>query len=112
VKIAERLCTFIKEFCDDLCCLQLIFFFARHPSVRFNRTAVLQASRAARQAEGLPALRRLVDRKIVVTCVENGITLYALCKEEPIHSTVVDLCHFDQHQWQLLVEQILKSQGI
>jgi hypothetical protein len=112
VRLAERLCTFIKDFCDDLCCLQLLLFFARHPGVRFNRTAVLQAARAVRQFDAIPGLKRLIDRKIVVTYTENGITLYGLCKEEPIHSTVVDLCHIDQRQWQILVEQILKSQGI
>lgn len=111
IDIEDKLCIFIKDFCDDLNSLELLVFFSRHPLARFNRTAVLHALLVNSFDTGL-ALKNLIDRKIIVTCNENGIILYALTKEEPSHSLAVELVSIDQGKWQKILEQILRVQGI
>jgi len=111
IGIEDKLCIFIKDVGDDLYSLELLLFFSRHPHARFNRTAVLHAL-TGRQYETGTALKRLIDKKIIVTYFENGITLYALTKEEPSHSLAAEMVNIDQRRWQKLLEQILKDQGI
>jgi hypothetical protein len=113
IDVEDKLYTFIKDFNDDLYSLELLLFFSRHPNARFNRTVVLHAPIVSgRQFDTSIALRRLMDKKLVVTYAENGITLYALTKEEPAHTLAADLVNIDQRQWQIILEQILDSQGI
>ena len=111
IDIEDKLCTFIKDFSDDLCCLQLLIFFSRHPNARFNRTAVLHAL-AAKQFDTGIALKRLIEKNIVMVYPVNGITLYALTKEEPVHSLAAQLVDIDQRQWQIILGHILDAQGI
>ncbi len=66
----------------------------------------------AKQFDTGIALKRLVEKKIVVTYSENGITLYALTREEPAHSLASALVSVDQRQWQIVLEHILDAQGI
>jgi hypothetical protein len=110
VKTHNQLADFIKDFCDDLCSFELLLFFGRHPNARFNRTAVLRAL-AARRFDTAIALKRLTDRKLVITHFENGITLYALTKEEPAYSIVAELRNIDHLQWQTLAEQIITGRN-
>ncbi|MDD5701698.1 MAG: hypothetical protein PHU23_06560 [Dehalococcoidales bacterium] len=111
IEIEDELCKFIKEFGDDLNSLELLFFFSRHPNARFNRTAVLHAL-TARQFDTGAALQRLIHKKIVVSYNENGVTLYALTREEPVHGLISQLVNIDQGQWQVILEDILDAQGI
>jgi hypothetical protein len=111
IDIGDTLCTFVKDFCDDLSSLELMLFFSRHPHARFNHSAVTHVLRSKRFDAAI-ALKRLVEKKIVVSYTENGITLYALTKEEPAHSLAAQLVHIDQSQWQVIVEQILTVEGI
>jgi predicted methyltransferase len=111
IDIEDKLCNFIKDFGDDLNSLELLVFFSRHPRAKFNRTAVIHALVTKHFDTGI-ALKRLIERNIVVTCNENGITLYSLTKEEPAHSLASELVNIDQQQWQKILEQILKAQGI
>ena len=111
IKIEDRLCLFIKDFCDDLCSLELLLFFSRHPNARFNRSAITHAVTSRRFDAGI-ALKKLVDRHAVVCYVENGLSLYALTKEEPNHSLACQLLNIDQSQWQVVLVQILEAQDI
>ena len=111
IDVGDKLCNFITDFGDDLCSLELLLFFSRHPNARFNRTAVLQALKTKQFDTGI-ALKRLLDKKIVVTYSENGITLYALTKEEPAYSLTCQLINIDQRQWQVILGHILDAQGI
>jgi len=111
IQIEEKLNSFIKEFSQDLCSLELLLFFSRHPHARFNRTAVLHAS-TAKNYDTNAALKVLVDKKIVISHIENGVTLYTLTKNEPAHSLAIQLVSIDQHQWQIILEHILDAQGI
>jgi hypothetical protein len=110
-QIEDKLGNFIKEFSEDLCSLELLLFFSRHPHARFNRTAVLHAL-TTKKFDTHAALKILVDKKIVVSCFENGITLYTLTKEEPAHSLAAQLVNIDQRQWQVILAHILDGQGI
>ncbi|HSW59077.1 MAG TPA: hypothetical protein VLH15_11775 [Dehalococcoidales bacterium] len=109
IRIGDERCLFIKQFCDDLCSLELLLFFSRHPKARFNRSAVLHAVTFHRFDAGL-ALKKLVDRKLVVTSIENNITLYALTKSEPEHTLASEMVNIDQKQWQVILKQVLDSQ--
>ncbi len=111
VNTEDRLCDFIKDFGDDFCGLELLLFFSRHPRARFNRPSVLHALTTKQFDIGI-ALKHLIDKKLVVTYTEHGITLYALTKEEPLHSLATQLKDIDQHQWQILLEHILDTQDI
>jgi len=111
IAIEEKLNQFIKEFSEDLYSLELLLFFSRHPHARFNCTSVLHAL-TTKKFDINAALQVLKDKKIVVTYFENGITLYALTKEEPAHSLASELVNIDQRQWQTVIEHILDAQGI
>jgi hypothetical protein len=111
MQIEEKLYDFIKEFSDDLYSLELLLFFSRHPNARFNRTVILHVLTTKQFDSGI-ALKHLIDKKMVVTYTENGITLYALTKNEPLHSLAAELINIDQRQWQIILEKILDAQGI
>jgi hypothetical protein len=111
IDIEDKLCNFIKDFGDDLFSLELLLFFSRHPNARFNRTSILHVLTTKQFDTGI-ALKRLIDKKIVVTHSENGVSLYALTREEPLHSLAAGLVNIDQRQWQVIVEQILNAQEI
>jgi UDP-N-acetylglucosamine transferase subunit ALG13 len=111
IQIEDKLGLFIKEFSADLCSLELLIFFGRHPHARFNSTAVLHALTIQR-FDTNAALKVLVEKKVVVSHFENGIFLYSLTKEEPAHSLVTQLVNIDQGQWQTIIEHILNGQGI
>jgi hypothetical protein len=111
IQIEDRLNNFIKIFSEDLCSLELLLFFSRHPHARFNKTAILHAS-TTKKLDASAALEWLVDKKIVISHPENGIVLYSLTKEEPAHSLAVQLVDIDQRQWQMILESILDAQGI
>lgn len=111
IDVEEKLFAFIKDFADDLWSLQLLLFFSRHPNARFNRTAVIHAL-TTRQFDTGIALKRLLDRKIVVSYTENGTSLYGLTKEKPAHGLAIKLVTIDQYQWQIVLGHILDAQGI
>jgi len=111
IVIEDKLALFIKEFSADLCSLELLIYFGRHPHARFNSTAVLHAL-TIKRFDTNAALKILVDKKVVVSNFENGLLLYSLTKQEPTHSLVTKLVSIDQSQWQTIIEHILKGQGI
>jgi len=111
VIIEEKLCNFIHEFCDDLSVLELLLFFGRHPHARFNRTVVLHAISSKRFDTAL-ALKKLIDKNLVVIYNENNIILYSLTKAEPAHSLTTQLLTGGQSQWTAIMEQILDDQDI
>jgi hypothetical protein len=109
IEIDDKLCSFIKDFSDDLNSLELLLFFSRHPNARFNRNALLHAPMSSGRFDSGIALKRLIDKKWVVAHAENGITLYALTKDEPAHSFSAGLVNIDQRQWQMIVEEIINA---
>jgi hypothetical protein len=111
IEIEDKLCQFIAEFGDDLCSLELLLFFGRHPNARFNRTAVIHA-RNGRQFETRMALQKLLVKKIVIIHSENGIPLYGLTGNKGTRDIVFDLVNIDQRQWQSILQNILAAQGI
>jgi hypothetical protein len=111
IKIEDKLCIFIKNFCEDLCSLELLLFFSRHPNARFNRSAISHAVSSKRFDTGI-ALKKLLDSHVVVSYVENNLTLYALTKAEPEHSLACQLLNIDQGQWSFILEQILEAQDL
>lgn len=108
IAIQNKLLEFIKDFGDDLSSLELLLFFGRHPHTRFNQTAIVQALNV-RQFDRAKALRCLINKGLVVTCSENGITLYSLTRDASQRSLVLGLLDINQHQWQLIAERILQA---
>jgi len=111
IGLEDKLCKFVKEIGEDLNSLELLLFFSRHPNARFNRTATLHAVISKSFDAGI-ALKRLIEKKLVVTYSENGITLYALTKSEPAHSLAVEMVTIDQSRWSVILESILEANGI
>ena len=112
IDIDDKLCSFIKDFSDDLNSLELLLFFSRHPNARFNRNALLHAPMSSGRFDSGIALKRLIDNKLVDAYSENGIILYSLTKEEPAHSFSAGLINIDQRQWQMIVEQVINAHGL
>jgi hypothetical protein len=111
IEIEDKLSYFIKEFSDNLYCLELLMFFSRHPNARFNRSAILHSVNIE-HFEASISLKHLTDKKMVIAYPENGITLYGLTKQEPAHSLAAQLINIDQQQWQVILQQLLNAQGI
>jgi hypothetical protein len=111
IKIGDELCIFVKSFCDDLCSLELLLFFSRHPNARFNRSAISHAVTSKRFDTGI-ALKKLIEKRVIATYIENNLTLYALTKEEPHRTLAMHLLSIDQGQWQLILEEILDAQDL
>ena len=110
-ELENRLGKFIGEFGDDLCSLELLLFFGRHPNARFNRTAVVHALSSRKFDTGV-ALKKLTDSKLVLTYNDGGLSLYGLTKDEAVRDIVDNLISIDQGQWQNILEKILDAQGI
>ncbi|HEX7475137.1 MAG TPA: hypothetical protein VF318_04155 [Dehalococcoidales bacterium] len=111
IYIEDKLCTFIKDFCDDLSTLQLLLFFSRHPNAHFNRSALVHALTTKQFDTGI-ALKQLIEKKVVTSSTENGISLYALTKDEPARSLTIQMVSIDQSQWQTILGHILDIQDI
>jgi len=110
LQLEANLQNLIAELSDDLYTLELLIFFSRHPHARFNNAAVLRAVHN-RPYDTNVALKKLITRKIIVTQFENGINLYSLTTEEPVHSMCSKLVNIDQQQWRMILENILDIQG-
>ena len=55
------------------------------------------------------AIQNLVNEGLVVICTaENGLPLYSLTEDEPLHSLALELLALDWWQWQVLIEQSTK----
>ncbi|MDP2917786.1 MAG: hypothetical protein Q8O16_07665 [Dehalococcoidia bacterium] len=108
IAVQDKLLEFINDFGDDLSSLELLLFFGRHPHARFNRAAVAHALNI-RRIDLVKSLRCLIDRKLVVTCVENDVTLYSLTRDASLQTLVLGLLDIGQHQWQLIAERIIQA---
>lgn len=105
IALEEKLCQFIKEYASDQYCLELLQFFGAYPHTRFSSLAIIHALSGGR----LPterALRQLVSKGVIRTCMDNNILLHSLTEDEPVRSLVLDLAKLDWHYWQLVLRQI------
>jgi len=107
INIAEKLSQFIKEYADDHCCLELLRFFGGHPNTRFSRLVVVHALNSnPGKLYTKRALRRLADKGVVRTYIENNVPLYSLTEDESLCSLASDLAKLDWCQWQLVLQQL------
>ncbi len=111
LRIEDKLCNFIKDYCDDLNTLQLLLFFSRHPNAHFNRSALTQYL-DSRHFDAGTSLKKLMEKKIIVVKQENGIHLYSLTREETSRGLALQMLTIDQAQWQIVLEQILDAHDI
>ncbi len=111
--VIEKPCpSFIKEYLDDRCCLEIIRFFGEYPRTRFSRLAVIHALNVNGGGRFYieRALQQLVD-KGVIRISTNNIPLYALTEDEPLRRSALALARLDWQQWQLVLTQIYPSPG-
>lgn len=102
----EKLCQFIKEYADDHYCLELLRFFGGYPHARFSELAVVHALNSnPGKLHTKRALRRLADKGVVKTYIENNVPLYSLTDDESLFSLALDLAKLDWRQLQLLLRQ-------
>ncbi len=111
IELENKLCQFIAGFANDLCSLELLLFFGRHPNASFNRTALIHVLTSRRFDTNI-ALRKLIEQKLVTPHNENGVTLYRLTREESLRDLVTSLVNVGQSQWEAILEKILDEQGI
>jgi hypothetical protein len=111
IQVDDTLSKFIAEFGDDLCSLELLLFFGRHPNARFNHAAVVHAL-GPRQFDAGIALKKLREKDLVSASSSNGVYLFGLTRDEQIRDMVESMVNIDQRQWQTILEKILDAQGI
>ncbi len=106
--ISAELSHFIKENSDDYYTLQLMLFFADHPYTRFNELAIIHALNPECGRRGIQkALRELVAKGIIKTCVDSNMHLYSLL--ENARSLILELAGLDLGQRQPLLRQTIPS---
>lgn len=94
-----KLHQFISEYADDQrCLLELLRFWGRHPSARFNRLAIVHAL-DCQQSRVNKALCYLLDHGVIEGRTENNVTLYSLAAIEPLRSLVLSLAKRDLPQY-------------
>ena len=82
----------IKEYTGDQNCLEIIQFFGKYPSARFNRLAVIHAMNNNDNYLGIEkALKRLVENKLVECISEKGTILYSLTEDKTIRDIVSNM---------------------
>ncbi|MBI2848109.1 MAG: hypothetical protein HYX83_02940 [Chloroflexi bacterium] len=99
IALEKKLYQFISEYADDPhCLLELLRFWGRHPSARFNRLAIIHAL-DCQQSLVNKALSYLLDRGVVQGHTESDVTLYSLTELEPVRSLVLSLAKRDLPQY-------------
>jgi len=89
----------IKEYTGDQDCLELIQFFGKYPSARFNRLAIIYAMNNNDNYNGVEkALKRLVDNKLVECISEKETILYSLTGDRTIRDIVSNIAALDLPQ--------------
>ncbi len=97
ITISEDLFRFISEHTNDYYALQLILFFAEHPYAQFNELAIIHALNQDGGRRCLQqALRILVDKGMIKTCVDSNVHVYSL--PENMRSLVLELARLNPSQ--------------
>ena len=81
---------------EEYCLRELLLFWRSHPYARFSRLAIVYALNGRRLCVE-KALKYLVDKRLVKTCIENNITLYSLAEGETSLHTVLDSNKLNWH---------------
>ncbi len=106
IVVEEKLCRFVKEYCNSRCSLQLLLFLGRHPHARFSQLAIVHAL-DARRADVERTLRHLLDDGLVMVWnAEIGHPFYSLTDDEMLCSQVLELVSLDWWQCQLMFDQL------
>ncbi len=106
IAVEEKVCQFIREYCDGQVSLQPLLFLGRHPCAHFNQLAIVHAL-DARKVEIDEAVQHLTDRGLIVTRIaENGLSVYSLTQDESLRDLVSELATLDWWQCQLMLEKI------
>ncbi len=102
ITIPEELYRFIKEHTNDYYLQQLIMFFTDHPYAQFNELAIIHAlNQDGGRRCVQEALRNLVDKGIIKTCIDSNVPLYSLPAN--MQSLVLELAKLEPRQRQLLL---------
>ncbi len=105
VGVEDKLCQFIKDYCDGQCSQELLLFLGRHRQARFSYLAILHAL-GARRLDIDRALQHLMNKGLVkMSIADNGLPLYSLTRDESLFGLVSGLAALDWWQWQIIREQ-------
>ncbi len=100
--IEEKLSEFMTLFTNDECTREVLQLLSRHPHTKLSRLAIRHAV-DWRKFDVDRSLRILVDKRLVKTCIDNGLTLYSLTSEEPDNSLAQKIANLDLAQWYSVV---------
>jgi hypothetical protein len=106
--IDYTLTKFLKSFGDDQCSLELLLYFGKHPITKFSQAVVFGALGSFR-ADIERSLKRLLRKNLVALCIENGVDLFYLTKDEYVRSMVTGIAGLDRPQWNQLLKQVEKE---
>lgn len=96
----------IKEYGDELYCLELIQFFGWHPDTSFCELAILHALSVSGERRYVEkALHQLIDKGLVKTYSENNIAFYCLTDDETLRQLALYIAGLDWRQWQAMLRQ-------
>jgi len=99
----------IQGYADDIHCLELLRFFGKYSSARFNRLAIIHGlydGSAHSIAHSLEkALKRVVEDNIINTSSENGITLYFLTRDKTCREMISEFTAIDSPRLQVILKE-------
>ncbi|MDO8672697.1 MAG: hypothetical protein Q7O66_14900 [Dehalococcoidia bacterium] len=103
----EHLRRLVNEYSDDrVSLLEILRFWGRHPSTRFNQPAILNSLDCMDPGHVRSALTYLINKEVVVE--NNQARCYQLTESEPLRSELLSLSRHDWSQQNLIQNQLIQ----
>ena len=105
----EHLRRLVNEYSDDrVCLLEILRFWGRHPSTRFNQPAILHSLDGADPSHVQSALSYLINKEVVVENNQTRIACYQLTEFEPLRGELLTLSRHDWSQQNLIQNKLIQ----
>lgn len=106
----DHLRRLISEYSEDqVCLLEVLRFWIRHPSARFNQPAIIHSFNF-NPSLVKSALTYLISKAVVIENHQTPIHYYHLTESEPLRSELLNLSRKDWSQ-QNLIQQGTGARG-
>ncbi len=104
IPFEDKLCDFMAPFTNDECTREVLQLMARHPHTRLAGLAI-RCAVDWRKFDVERSLKLLIDRRLVKTAPQNGVTVYWLTSEEPQKSLAQKVSNLDLAQWYTILKR-------
>jgi hypothetical protein len=101
----EKLPCFLAKHGNNQARRGLLLFWSRYPSAKFNKPVIYSAVTYPK-SDVEKALKDMVEEGIVVSSIQNKVTLYSLTPNEGKRRAIMELSTLDFERQQLLFRSI------